>query len=348
MGKIIRVIVVDDSALVRKVLSEGLNKDPEIEVIATANDPFQARDLIKKLDPDILTLDVEMPRMDGVELLRRMMPVRPMPVIMVSSLTERGAQITMDALDAGAIDFVTKPTTGIRSGLEDMIDDLIRKIKVGSRVRVSRPKIRKVIDKDNNTKGLKSLSTTTDKVIAIGASTGGTEAIKEVITKFSADTPGVVIVQHMPAGFTKLFSQRLNGICNMDVKEAEDGDRIMRGRILIAPGGFQMKVIRVGGTYRVKIEKGEPVCGHMPSVEVLFKSVADHVGKNSVGAILTGMGKDGAGGMLSMKEVGAYTIAQDKASSVVYGMPMEALKIGGVTKISPLNNIAEEIVKNLK
>ncbi|MBN1971670.1 MAG: chemotaxis response regulator protein-glutamate methylesterase [Candidatus Delongbacteria bacterium] len=347
MSKKINVLVVDDSALVRKILREGLAEDPEIEVIGTASDPFQARDMIKQLNPDVLTLDVEMPRMDGVEFLRRMMPVRPMPVIMVSSLTDRGAQITMDALDAGALDFVTKPSTDVKRGLELLIYQLREKVKIASKASVKRTKPRMEVTVDKPKLPTSALDSTTDKVIAIGASTGGTEAIKEVITKFPVNTPGVVIVQHMPPGFTKMFSQRLNTLCQMDVKEAEDGDRVMRGRILIAPGGMQMKVVRVGGVYRVKIEKGDLVCGHMPSVEVLFDSVAENVGKNAIGVILTGMGKDGAGGMLNMKNSGAFTIAQDKSSCVVFGMPMEAFKLGGVEKLLPLSKIADEVKKNI-
>ncbi len=348
----IRVIVVDDSALVRKILTRGLSRDPEIEVIAQANDPFQARTLIKELNPDIITLDVEMPRMDGVEFLKRMMPVRPMPVIMVSSLTTRGAKITMDALDAGALDFISKPESDISRGLEAMLDDLIRKVKSLARVKIKR-KFTKFDPKSKFGQGNViqqnlSLSNSTDKVIAIGASTGGTEAIKEVITKFPASTPGVVIVQHMPAEFTKMFAQRLDGLCAMDVKEAEDNDRILPGRILIAPGDYQMKVIRAGGIYKVKCVKEALVSGHRPSVDVLFRSIAEYVGRNAVGAILTGMGKDGALGMLEMRNNGARTISQDEESSVVYGMPMEAYKNGGSEKSVPLKNIANEILELIK
>lgn len=348
LGKIIKVIVVDDSALVRRILSRGLSADPEIQVIATAVDPFQARDLIKKLNPDVLTLDVEMPRMDGVEFLKRMMPVRPMPVLMVSSLTGRGAQITMDALAAGAVDFVTKPSSNVSKGLDNMIVDLREKVKA-----VSKAKLRKItkyepVDKTKRSVEDLALHTSTDKVIVIGASTGGTEAIKDVLTRFPGNTPGVVIVQHMPPGFTKMFAERMDKICAMDVKEAEDGDRILQGRVLIAPGDYHMEVVRTGGIYKVKCFKGELMCGHRPSVEVLMTSAAKYLGKNAVAVMLTGMGRDGADGMLKMREAGARTMAQDENTSVVFGMPMEAYKNGGAEKLFPLDKIADEVIAVLK
>ena len=345
----IKVVIVDDSALVRNILSKGLAMDAEIEVVGLASDPFQARNLVKSLNPDVLTLDVEMPRMDGVEFLRRMMPVHPMPVLMVSSLTQRGAKITMDALDAGAVDFVTKPTSDISRGLNKMLRELRKKVKAVAKARIKKtiPLTREAISKKRLHSTL-SLEESTDKVIAIGASTGGTEAIREVVTRFPADMPGVVIVQHMPPGFTKLFSERLNSLCAMDVKEAEDGDRIMPGRILVAPGAHQMSVVRTGGIYRVKCYKGELVNGHMPSVAVLFDSVAKHVGNNAVGVMLTGMGKDGALAMLEMRKAGARTMAQNKETSVVFGMPMEAYKCGGAEKLVPIDKIAAEITTFLK
>ena len=345
----IRIVIVDDSALVRNILSKGLSMDAEIEVVGLASDPFQARTLVKSLNPDVLTLDVEMPRMDGVEFLRRMMPVHPMPVLMVSSLTQRGAKITMDALDAGAVDFVTKPTSDISRGLNKMLRELRKKVKAVAKANVKKtvPLTREAISRKRLHSTL-SLEESTDKVIAIGASTGGTEAIREVVTRFPADMPGVVIVQHMPPGFTKLFSERLNSLCAMDVKEAEDGDRIMPGRILVAPGAHQMSVVRTGGIYRVKCYKGELVNGHMPSVAVLFDSVAKYVGNNAVGAMLTGMGKDGALAMLEMRNSGARTMAQNKETSVVFGMPMEAYKCGGAEKLVPIDRIADEITNFLK
>lgn len=341
----IRVLIIDDSALVRKILADGLNDDPEIEVIGQANDPFAARDLIKKLEPDVLTLDVEMPRMDGVEFLRRMMPVHPMPVLMVSSLTGQGGQITLDALEAGALDFVTKPKADVSRGLNAMLDDLKTKLKA-----VARTPVRKIttsyceVDSVQKKQNNAALHQTTDKVIAIGASTGGTEALKDVLTKLPADSPGVVVVQHMPPGFTKMFADRLDKICQMNVKEAVDQDRVMPGHILIAPGDYQMEVVRTGGVYRVRVFKGENVNGHCPSVGVLFDSVAKYAGNNAIGVMLTGMGKDGAKEMLNMKNCGAKTIAQDKASCVVFGMPMEAYKLGAVDQLLPLSKIGGAII----
>ena len=342
----IRVLIIDDSALVRKLLADGINRDPDLEVIGQAADPFVARDLIKKLNPDVLTLDVEMPRMDGVEFLRRMMPVHPLPVLMVSSLTGNGAQITLDALEAGALDFVTKPKADISRGLTAMLEDLTAKVKAVARTPVRKPqKLYQEINAEQKNLINHALAQTTDQVIAIGASTGGTEALKEVLTTLPADSPGVVVVQHMPPGFTRLFAERLDKICQMKVKEAADQDRVMPGHILIAPGDYQMEVIRTGGLYRVRVFKGENVNGHCPAVGVLFDSVARYAGKNAVGVILTGMGKDGAKELLTMKNAGARTIGQDKASCVVFGMPMEAFKIGAVDQLLPLNRIGAEIIE---
>lgn len=343
----IKVLVVDDSALVRKILTDGLDGDPEINVVGAASNPYQAKDLIKKLNPDVMTLDVEMPRMDGVEFLRRLMPVRPMPVLMVSSLTANGAQITMDALEAGAVDFVTKPSADVKRGLSAMIDDLRQKVKAVSKAPVKRPVIRKAHIAGSQTRTL-SLDKSTDQVIAIGASTGGTEAIKEIITRFPANMPGVVIAQHMPPGFTRMFAERLNKICAMDVKEAQDGDRIMNGRVLIAPGDYHLEIVRAGGMYKAVCHREDLVNGHRPSVEVLFNSVAKYAGKNSIGAILTGMGKDGAVGLKNMRDAGARTIGQDKTTSVVFGMPMEAFKLGACEKLLPITKIADEIVDIVK
>jgi len=345
LKKKIRVLIIDDSALVRKILADGLGDDPEIEVVGQANDPFAARDLIKKLDPDVLTLDVEMPRMDGVEFLRRMMPVHPMPVLMVSSLTGKGGQITLDALEAGAIDFVTKPKADVSRGLSAMLDDLKAKLKA-----VAKTPVRKIsatyreVDAAQKVQNNAALHQTTDKVIAIGASTGGTEALKDVLTRLPANSPGVVVVQHMPPGFTKMFADRLDKICQMNVKEAADQDRVMPGHILIAPGDYQMEVVRTGGVYRVRVFKGENVNGHCPSVGVLFDSVAKYAGNNAIGVMLTGMGKDGAKEMLNMKNSGAATIAQDKATCVVFGMPMEAYKLGAVDQLLPLPKIGDAII----
>ena len=294
MPKVIRVLVIDDSALVRNILSQGLSLDPGIEVVGTAADPYIARDKIVELQPDVLTLDVEMPRMDGVAFLRKLMPQHPLPTIMVSSLTQRGKQITMDALDAGAIDFVAKPTSNVAAGLNAMLLELRAKIKIASTANVSHWKGRRS-QQDLRTAGAACpLAESTDKIIAIGASTGGTEAIRRVIESFPATTPGVVIVQHMPAGFTKMFADRLNQLCQMQVKEAVDGDRIRTGLILVAPGGMQLKVERSGGFYQVRVGGTLKVSGHCPSVDVMMHSVAQHVGANAIGAMLTGMGQDGA------------------------------------------------------
>lgn len=340
MKERVKVLVVDDSAMVREILTRGLALDPGIEVVGSASDPYIARDKILKFSPDVLTLDVEMPKMDGVEFLRRLIPQYPIPVVMVSALTQNGKQITLDALEAGAVDFVTKPSTDVARGLNEMLADLREKVKVSARATVrvktdslkETTKFRKV--------SYNALPESTDKVIAIGASTGGTEAIKNVITRFPATMSGVVIVQHMPAGFTKMFAERLNELCEMTVKEAESGDRIMPGRVLIAPGDFHMIVKRSGGFYHVECYKAEKVCGHRPSVEVMFNSVAQNVGSNAVGVILTGMGHDGADAMSAMRIAGARTIAQDEATSVVFGMPKEAYKRGGAEKLVPIHMIA--------
>lgn len=348
MMKRIRVLVVDDSALVRELLTAGLDKDPELEVVGSAANPFIARDKIVELRPDVLTLDVEMPRMDGVDFLRRLMPQYPIPVIMVSALTQKGAQITLEALEAGAIDFVTKPSTDVARGLNQMLADLRQKIKMAAQVDLSSWKHRAVKrEKPGPVLVRTALSESTDKVIAIGASTGGTEAIRRVISSFPANMPGIVIVQHMPPGFTKHFSDNLNEICEMDVQEAQTGDRVMPGRVLIAPGGKHMTVRRSGGIYLVDCQEGENVNGHCPSVDVLFHSVARYVAGNAVGVILTGMGGDGADGLLAMRQAGAKTIAQDEASCVVFGMPKVAIERGAVERIGPLDSIPQMIVSTL-
>ncbi len=339
--KKIKVLVIDDSALVRNILSQGLSQDPGIIVVGTAADPYIARDMIQKYRPDVMTLDVEMPRMDGVEFLRKLMPQYPVPTVMVSSLTQKGKTITLDALDAGAVDFVSKPSTNISSGLNEMMMELCTKVKIASSANVSHWKSKRHSAGKSVIASTKALSESTDKVIAIGASTGGTEAIKNVITLFPSSTPGVVVVQHMPAGFTKAFAERLNTLCLMEVKEAENGDRIMPGRILIAAGDYHLRVRRSGGFYHAECAPGEKVSGHCPSVDVMMHSVAEHVGANAVGIILTGMGGDGADGMGAMRKNGARTIAQDEKSCVVYGMPKVAYERGAAEKLIPLNNIAE-------
>ena len=348
MTRKIRVLVIDDSALVRQLLAKGLALDPGIEVVGTAADPYLARDKIVQTSPDVLTLDVEMPRMDGVEFLRRLMPQYPLPVVMVSSLTQRGKQITIDALEAGAVDFVAKPTVNVAQGLNDMLSELRAKIKIASTANVSHWKNQRAsLPKPKAVVSSGSLAESTDKVIAIGASTGGTEAIKKVVTLFPSTAPGVVIVQHMPAGFTKMFADRLNQLCAMEVKEAASGDRIMPGRILIAPGGLQMKVIRSGGIYQVSCQPGPNVSGHCPSVDVMMNSVAQQVGANAVGVMLTGMGGDGSDGMLAMHRAGAKNLAQDEATSVVFGMPKVAYEKGGAERLVPIDEIASEVIKLL-
>ena len=339
-----RVLVVDDSALVRDILARGLALDPELEVVGTASDPYVARDRIVQLKPHVLSLDVEMPRMDGVEFLRKLRPQYPLPVVMVSALTDRGAQVTLDALEAGAVDFVTKPQADVARGLNAMLGELRAKLKVAARVDVSHFRKRAPPPAVIKPRGQTALAVSTDKVVAIGASTGGTEAIREVIVRLPPTTPGVVIVQHMPAGFTRMFADRLNQLAQMDVKEAEDGDRVMTGRVLIAPGGKHMRVMRAGGIYSVEIRPGELVCGHCPSVEVLMQSVARSAGANAVGVMLTGMGHDGADGMKAMRDAGARTLAQDEKSCVVFGMPKVAHERGGAERLVPLSDMAPSIL----
>lgn len=348
MARKIRVLIVDDSALVRNILSQGLALDPTIEVVGTAPDPYIARDRIVELQPDVLTLDVEMPRMDGVAFLRKLMPQYPLPVVMVSSLTQRGKQITMEALDAGAVDFVAKPTSNVSAGLSAMLMELRTKIKIAAGANVSHWKGKQVPTAGIGTAGKSvALAESTDKVIAIGASTGGTEAIRRVLEGLPPGTPGTVIVQHMPGGFTKMFSDRLNQLCPMQVKEAEHGDRVRTGLVLIAPGGSQFEVVRSGGFYEVRIGGPEKVSGHCPSVDVMMHSVAKHVGANAIGAMLTGMGQDGSEGMLAMHQAGARCIAQDEASSVVFGMPKVAYEKGGAERLVPLDQIAPSLLRLL-
>jgi len=343
----IKVLIVDDSALVRNILSEGLSADPGIEVVGAAPDPFVARDKIITLAPDVMTLDVEMPRMDGVEFLRRLMPQYPLPTVMVSSLTARGQQITMDALEAGALDFVCKPASGLAQGLKDMMVELRTKVKIAATANVSHWKHKRaqLLPSQHQRVASSALAMSTDKVIAIGASTGGTEAIRQVISNFPATMPGVVVVQHMPSGFTASFAERLNSLCAMEVKEAADGDRIRPGLALIAAGGKHLEVQRSGGIYLARCGPGQNVCGHCPSVEVMMQSMAQAVGNNGVGVMLTGMGKDGADGMLAMRQAGARTVAQDEKSSVVFGMPKEAWQRGGAEELISLADIGPKVVE---
>ncbi|MGL4595482.1 MAG: protein-glutamate methylesterase/protein-glutamine glutaminase [Thermoguttaceae bacterium] len=339
----IRVLIVDDSPLVRQILTEGLSKDANIEVCGSAADPFQARDAIVKLRPDVLTLDVEMPRMNGVEFLRRLMPQYPIPVVMVSSHTTRGQKTTLEAMEAGAVDFVAKPQSG--TDLTHMINELRTKIKIASTVNVAHWKQRQA-DISARTASVASAGSKmsgqnlSTKICAIGASTGGTEALRDVICGLPRLFVGTVIVQHMPAGFTKMFADRLNNLAQMVVKEAENDDPIIDGRALVAPGGKQLEVVRFGTGWKVHIFDAPLCCGHRPSVEQMMNSVAKNVGKSAIGAMLTGMGADGAGGMKAMRDAGARCIAQDEESCVVFGMPKEAFARGGAESLVPLSKIA--------
>jgi two-component system, chemotaxis family, protein-glutamate methylesterase/glutaminase len=341
----IKVLIVDDSALVRKILSDGLNRTGDIEVVGVACDPYVARDLIIAKRPDVITLDVEMPRMDGIEFLRKLIPQHPIPVIMVSSMTDRGTQATLDALNAGAVDFVAKPTSDLGQSLQDCINDLAHKIRIGRFARV-RAKGQAIHDQVSPP-ATSVLAGSTDKVIALGASTGGTEALREVLMSFPPNSPGVVIVQHMPPKFTQMYANRLNAESRLDIREAKDGDRILPGRVLIAPGGLQMRVVRSGGQYKVECQGSEKVSGHCPSVDVLFRSVASHVGANAVGAILTGMGGDGADGLLKMRQAGATTFGQDEQTCVIYGMPKVAFEKGAVSRQLPLPEIGPALIRKI-
>lgn len=346
----IRVLIVDDSATARTVLRDVLSKDKEIEVIGTAPDAYVARDKIVQLKPDVVCLDVEMPRMDGISFLRKIMQHFPVPVLMVSSLTQDGAQVTLDALEAGAIDYVAKPHSNIYDGIDEIQKELIQKVKVvassnlNAKIKARKESISSGIVK---VKPSYALAQTTNKIIAIGASTGGTVALAELVSSFPKDMPGVVIVQHMPSGFTDSFAQRLDSISEVEVKEAQDGDIVGKGRVLIAPGDIHMVIRRDGGNYRVKLGSGEKVSGHRPSVDVLFNSVAAHAGSNAIGVLLTGMGSDGAKGMLKMRAGNAKTIVQDEKSSVVWGMPKVAYEIGAADFIEPLDAIVAKIVSLL-
>ncbi len=335
----IKVLVVDDSAVVRKVFSEELSKERDIEVIATAPDPYVARDKIVKLKPDVVTLDIEMPRMDGITFLKKLMRYHPMPVIIVSSLTQKGSKLALEALSLGAIEVISKPAGSYSVG--EMTLQLANKIRAAARAKLPIPAQAQASSRVATSKPpLKALAATTNKIIAIGASTGGTEALKVVLTQMPPNCPGIVVVQHMPAKFTTSFAERLDSLCEIEVKEAQDDDSVIPGRALIAPGNYHMLLRRSGARYYVKIKQGPMVHHQRPSVDVLFRSVAEYAGENAVGVILTGMGADGAQGLLEMKQAGAKTIAQDEKSCVVFGMPKEAIKKGAVDQVAPLDEIA--------
>ncbi|MGQ7817827.1 protein-glutamate methylesterase/protein-glutamine glutaminase [Metapseudomonas furukawaii] len=335
----IKVLVVDDSALIRSLLSEIVRADHELQLVGVAPDAYVARDLIKQHSPDVITLDVEMPRMDGLTFLDKLMKGRPTPVVMISSLTERGSEATLKALELGAIDFVAKPRLGIAEGMQAYAEEIRAKLKVAARARLVRPRSPQPRAAEP---GLPIVGT--EKLIAIGASTGGTEAIKEVLLGLPADSPGVVITQHMPAGFTRSFAARLDKLCRLRVAEARDGDRILPGTALLAPGGLHMEVTRSGANYLARLSDAPQVNGHRPAVDVMFHSAARCAGRNLIAALLTGMGRDGARGLLAIREAGGYTLAQDEASSVVYGMPREAAEIGAAEDILPLEAIGPALL----
>jgi len=336
----IKVLIVDDSALIRSVMSEIVNSQPDMEVVGVAPDPLVARELIKQTNPDVLTLDVEMPRMDGLDFLEKLMRLRPMPVLMVSSLTERGSEITMRALELGAVDFVTKPKISIQSGMREYTDMISDKIRAASKARIRArtiaPHGAPAAPGTAPLSALRNPLLSSEKLIIVGASTGGTEAIREFLMQMPSDCPGILITQHMPEGFTRSFAKRLDSLCKISVQEAAGGERVLPGHAYIAPGHSHLTLTRSGANYMTKIDQGEPVNRHRPSVDVLFRSAAQYAGKNAVGVILTGMGKDGAQGMLEMKNAGAYNFAQDEASCVVFGMPREAIAVGATHEVGAL------------
>ncbi len=346
----IRVVVVDDSALVRKLLAELIDRQGDMECVGAASDPLAAREMIRELAPDVITLDVEMPRMDGLDFLARLMRLRPMPVVMVSTLTERGADVTLRALELGAVDFVAKPKIGIADGIRALAEDIGQKIRIAARAQVRRAPPPAVAGPTTPAAlaapRLGRLST--EKLIFIGASTGGTEATKEVLLNLPADSPAVLITQHMPPGFTTSYAARLDGLCRLNVKEAQDGERILPGHAYIAPGGRHLSVDRSGATYIARVEDGEPVNRHRPSVAVLFKSAARIAGPNALGVMLTGMGADGAQAMREMREAGSYNLVQDEASCVVFGMPREAIAAGAAHEVLPITQIAPRLLERLR
>lgn len=341
----IKVLIIDDSAMIRKVFEQELSKDPEIEVVGTAPDPFVGRDKIVYLKPDVITLDIEMPRMDGLTFLGKLMKHYPLPVVVVSSLAKKGGDVALKAMELGAVEVLSKPGTAYSVG--DMSEQLIEKVKAASKVKVTkRADIDNISSQAQNSAivaasiGVK----TTNKIIAIGASTGGTEALKEVVSRLPINSPPVVVVQHMPQNFTKAFADRLNQICQVEVKEAHDGEYLATGKVLIAPGNKHMEIRRSGINYYVTLFDGPMVFHQRPAVELLFNSVAKYAGQNAVGAILTGMGKDGAQGLLNMRNAGANTVAQDEKSCIVFGMPKEAIEIGAAQVIKPLNQITQTLL----
>lgn len=339
----IRVLVVDDSALIRRLLTEIVNRERDMEVVGAAPDPLVAREMIRRLDPDVLTLDVEMPRMDGLDFLEKLMRLRPMPVVMVSSLTERGAEATLRALSLGAVDFVAKPRLDIARGVETLGAEIADKIRLAA---AARPRLAR--GAPAQAAPALGARTGTERLVFIGASTGGTEAIREVLEPLPPDAPACLVTQHMPPGFTRSFAQRLDGLCRIRVKEAEDGERVLPGHAYIAPGDRHLLVRRSGANYVAQLSDAPPVNRHRPSVEMLFRSAAQCAGANAIGIMLTGMGKDGAAAMLEMKQAGAFNIAQDETSCVVFGMPKEAIAAGAVDEVLPLAAIAARVLERLR
>jgi two-component system chemotaxis response regulator CheB len=343
-----KVLVIDDSALIRSLLTEMINQQKDLEVVGAAPDPLIAREMIKQLNPDVLTLDVEMPKMDGLDFLEKLMRLRPMPVLMVSTLTERGSEITLRALELGATDFVTKPKTAISEGMREYSEIIADKIRTAAKAKVACLQRSAKPAAQGETLGmLKNPLISSEKLIIIGASTGGTEAIKSFLLQMPSDCPGILITQHMPAGFTKSFANRLDSLCKISVTEAVDGERVLPGHAYIAPGDMHLLLARSGANYITKLSDAEPVNRHKPSVDVLFDSAASYAGKNAIGVILTGMGKDGAAGMARMKEAGAFNYAQNEESCVVYGMPREAVAHGGVDEVAHLNALPKLVLDYL-
>ncbi|UDF34708.1 UNVERIFIED_ORG: chemotaxis response regulator protein-glutamate methylesterase [Shinella sp. XGS7] len=349
-----KVVVVDDSALVRSILTEIINRQPDMECIGAAADPLVAREMIRNLNPDVITLDVEMPKMDGLDFLSRLMRLRPMPVVMVSTLTERGAEVTLKALELGAVDFVAKPKIGVADGIRALAQDITDKVRIAAKAHIRRAPAPAPAGAGGAAAPAKPVTVasigrlSTEKIIFIGASTGGTEATKDVLVNLPADCPAVVITQHMPPGFTKSYAARLDGLCKIRVKEAQDGERILPGHGYIAPGGMHLSVERSGANYIARVQDGEPVNRHKPSVEVLFHSAARVVGPNALGIMLTGMGADGAKAMKVMKDAGAYNFVQDEATCVVFGMPREAIAAGAADEVLPLSQIAPRLIERLR
>jgi two-component system chemotaxis response regulator CheB len=350
-----RVVVVDDSALVRSLLTEIINRQVDMECIGAAADPLVAREMIRNLNPDVITLDVEMPRMDGIDFLAKLMRLRPMPVVMVSTLTERGADVTLRALELGAVDFVAKPKIGVADGLRLLAEDITDKVRIAAKAHIRKthhvpaPAAGTAAAAAKPAAPVTSIGRlSTEKIIFIGASTGGTEATKEFLVNLPPDSPAVVITQHMPPGFTKSYAARLDGLCKIRVAEARDGERILPGHAYIAPGGFHLSVERSGANYIARVQDGEPVNRHKPSVEVLFKSAARVVGPNALGIMLTGMGADGAKAMKELRDAGSYNYVQDEATCVVFGMPREAINAGAAHEVLPLTQIAPKLIERLR